>query len=154
MKGHSGVLNHGDLGRLEIRQSGKTVIVTACEFKFQDEFTIGTNTDLIVFVNSFIEKTGMNLTMMEKIRIRNWIKNFTQDSIFTKEFKPIKMSEKAELLEKFSKAHLFPDERQFIDDIGIDMETYLLSNSHEYMPPEYEEDDEDFTAASDDWEDL
>jgi hypothetical protein len=60
------------------------------------------------------------------------------------------MSEKAELLEKFSKAHLFPDERQFIDDIGIDLETYLLSNSREYMPPEYEEDDEDFTEWPDD----
>jgi hypothetical protein len=152
MKGHSGVLNHADLGRLEIQQKGKTVTVTCCDFKIRDEFTIGADTDLVVFVNSFVEQTCMNLTTMEKIQIRNWIKKFTSDSInLTKKFN---MSEKVELLEKFSKAHLFPDERELIDDLGIDLETYLLSNQREYMPPEYEEDDEDFTAASDDWENL
>jgi hypothetical protein len=107
---HKGVLNQATLGKLEIQQNGKTVTVMCWKLNVLDHFSIDVQTNLNVFVNTFVEKTGAVLTAMEKIKIRNWIQNFTKHSITTKEFPPTKMSEKAQLLEKFSDLYMSPED--------------------------------------------
>jgi predicted glycosyltransferase len=95
--------------------------------------------NLNLFVTSFIKKTGADLTPMEIIQIRNWLKIFIKESIMFLKSSDMKKSVKEELLEKFSDSYFHPDEKKFIKELGIDEETYFLLNPEECSPV-YEED--------------
>jgi hypothetical protein len=136
---HSSIKRQETLGDLGIQQNGKTLTLTCVKFNVQVKLVIELKMNLNLFVTSFIKKTGAELTAIEKIQIRSWLVTFIQESIMLLKPSDLPMSVKEELHKKFSNDYFHPDEKKFMKELGMDVETYLLSLPDEYSPDEYEE---------------